>query len=261
MQDTVFGIHAVRILLRRRPADVAALYVASTRRDGRIAALVALALPHRIEVSELPLEELGLLARGGKHQGVVAWLRSHVTKASTGVDQLGALIAQHHAEGTRTLLLALDGVQDPHNLGACWRSAGAAGAHGLIIPQRRSAPVNATVKKVASGASELVPCCDVPYLARTRERLAADGVRLVGAVADAKRTLYDVDLCEPTAFVLGAESRGLRRLTAEKCDALVRIPMPGLLESLNVSVAAGVLLFEAIRQRGCFGGGARSEPL
>ena len=256
----VVGIHPVRVLLRRRPAEIERLHVLAVRQDPRVNELRSLASTHGIPIVDLSAEAIAALAHGQKHQGVVAQLREETGQASSGQAQLDSLLTQHRAQGTSSLFLVLDGVQDPHNLGACWRSAGAAGAHALVIPDRRSAPVNATVRKVASGASEFVPCFSVSNLSRALERLAADGVRLIGASACAKQTVYDVNLCEPVAFVVGGESRGLRRLTKEKCDSLVRIPMPGPLESLNVSVAAGVMMFEAVRQRPDFLDRADANP-
>jgi 23S rRNA (guanosine2251-2'-O)-methyltransferase len=177
------------------------------------------------------------------HQGVVAAVRP-----LPGWDEHQLLQSLSHTEG-HPLLLVLDGVTDPHNLGACLRSADAAGAHAVLIPRDRAATVDATVRKVAAGAAEFVPVASVTNLARCLDQLKERGIWVVGTDGAAPQTLYAADLKRPLALVLGAEGSGMRRLTRERCDFLVRIPMAGHVESLNVSVAAGVALFEARRQR------------
>ena len=192
--------------------------------------------------------ELDRLSGGARHQGVVARLAGR--SRSYDETDLPALLA---AMEKPALLLVLDGVQDPHNLGACLRSAAAAGVHAVIAPADRAAGLNATVRKVASGGADLVPFVPVTNLARTLRGLQEQGVWIVGAAGEADDTLYAVDFTLPTAIVLGAEEKGLRRLTREVCDRLARIPMASGMESLNVSVAAGIFLFEARRQRGANG--------
>jgi 23S rRNA (guanosine2251-2'-O)-methyltransferase len=196
-----------------------------------------------ISIEETSGDALDRLAGHDHHQGVVARCRPAVERNEA---ELPAFVSG--VSGT-PLLLVLDGIQDPHNLGACLRSADAAGAHAVILPRDNSAPVTTVVRKVASGAADTVPLFRVPNLARTLEVLKDSGVWLVGMVGEADQDLYDVDLTGPIALVLGAEGEGLRRLTREKCDHLARIPMAGAVESLNVSVAAGICLFEAARQR------------
>jgi 23S rRNA (guanosine2251-2'-O)-methyltransferase len=196
-----------------------------------------------VRVQSVPGEVLDRLVGEVTHQGAVASVRP--LKAWDEHDLIEAL--SQIAEDP--LLLILDGVTDPHNLGACLRSADAAGAHAVLIPKDRAAAVDAVVRKVAAGAAEFVPVASVTNLARTMERLKERGVWLVGTDGEAPQSLYAADLKRPLALVLGAEGSGMRRLTRERCDFLVRIPMAGQVESLNVSVAAGVALFEARRQR------------
>lgn len=244
--ELIHGLHAVAAALKYEPEQVRGLWVERQRRDGRIQALLDRASGHGVAVHRADRAELDRLSGDARHQGVVA--RLAVRRPTHGENDLPALLAA--GEGA-PLLLALDGVQDPHNLGACLRSAAAAGVRAVIAPADRAAGLNATVRKVASGAAEIVPFVPVTNLARTLRGLREQGVWLVGAAGDAEHTLYEVDFTPPTAIVLGAEEKGLRRLTREVCDRLARIPMAGGgVESLNVSVAAGVFLFEARRQRG-----------
>jgi len=196
-----------------------------------------------LAIQEVQGQTLDRLAEGGHHQGVV--LRRRLPKA-LGEDDLAGLLGRR---GGEPLLLVLDGVEDPHNLGACLRTADAAGAHGVIIPLHRGVGLTATVCKVASGAAEAVPLIQARNLARVLRRLQEENIRLVGTAGDAEQTLFEVDLTGPLALVMGGEGRGLRRLTREHCDVVARIPMVGRVESLNVSVAAGICLYEAVRQR------------
>lgn len=239
----VFGLHAVRSLLQRHPARVTLLLVLESRSDVRIEELLELADKANVPVRRVARQELDERAPGVSHQGVVA-----ETGSSPGLgenDLQGFLDSLERPP----FLLVLDGVQDPHNLGACLRSADAAGVDAVIIPKDRSAPLNATVRKVACGAAETVSVIRVTNLARTLRLIRDSGVWLYGAAGDAPQTLYDVDLGGPLALVLGGEGKGLRRLTREHCDGLVSIPMAGSVSSLNVSVATGICLFEARRQR------------
>jgi 23S rRNA (guanosine2251-2'-O)-methyltransferase len=250
----VIGFHAVTARLRHAPDSVREIYFDSRRRDPRMRTLLDLARGRRLRVIEADGERLDGLARGGRHQGVVA----RVEQGARAGD-LGELLEDLTEPA---LLLVLDGVQDPHNLGACLRVADACGAHAVIVPRDRAVGITATVEKVASGAAETVPFFPVTNLARTLRELKERGVWVVGAAEEAGKDLYGARLQGPLAWVLGAEGEGLRRLTAETCDELVSIPMHGAVESLNVSVAAGICLFESRRQRRAAGSpGDASKPL
>ncbi|HQR52208.1 MAG TPA: 23S rRNA (guanosine(2251)-2'-O)-methyltransferase RlmB [Burkholderiales bacterium] len=239
----MFGFHAVRSCIRQNPAGVATLYVQAGRDDVRMRDLVATAGQAGLRVLTVERERLDRLAGHTRHQGVVASVLASDHRPDLG-DILGALTEP-------ALLLVLDGVQDPHNLGACLRVADGLGAHAVIVPKDRSVGLTPTVAKVACGASETVPYVAVTNLARTLRALQEQGVWIVGADAAGTANLGDgdLDLRGALAWVLGAEGEGLRRLTRETCDALVRIPMIGTVESLNVSVAAGICLYESRRQR------------
>ena len=244
MADPVaYGLHAVRILLARSPARVRRVIVAGGREDGRIAEIRALAERAGVKVATAAEAELDKLAEGGRHQGVVAEVTPRSGDPETQLEE--AL----EASVGPPLLLVLDGVQDPHNLGACLRSADAAGACAVIVPRDRAAGLTPVVRKVAAGAAETVPLVSVVNLARTLRDLKDRGIWLVGTDDTASSALYEADLAGPLALVMGSEGEGMRRLTRECCDQLVSIPMAGTVESLNVSVAAGVALFEAVRQR------------
>ena len=210
-------------------------------------ALLTLARNQGVSISQAEKSDLdGLVS--GRHQGVVAVLYAGVTADAIGMMAEGELI-DRVTQSAEALLLILDGVTDPHNLGACLRSADAAGVTAVIFPKDKSADVNDVARKVASGAAEAVPWVRVTNLARTIESLQQAGVWVIGTDGDAETTLYDQDLTGPCALVLGSEGSGMRRLTRERCDFVVRLPMSGSVSSLNVSVAAGVCLFEAVRQR------------
>jgi 23S rRNA (guanosine2251-2'-O)-methyltransferase len=243
--SVAYGIHAVRVLLQRAPQRVRQLWLSSSRDSAaRLQELRTLAQQADVVCAEADDAQLGRLADGERHQGVVVELLPRAEDPETVLEE--AL----EALGTQPpLLLVLDGVTDPHNLGACLRSADAAGVAAVIAPRDRAAGITPVVRKVAAGAAETVPLVQVVNLARTLRDLKERGVWLVGTADDAPRTLYDVDLSGPTALVLGSEGEGMRRLTREACDELVSIPMAGAVESLNVSVATGVALFEAVRQR------------
>ena len=210
-------------------------------------ALLTLARNQGVSISQAEKSDLdGRVS--GRHQGVVAVLYAGVTADAIGMMAEGELI-DRVTQSAEALLLILDGVTDPHNLGACLRSADAAGVTAVIFPKDKSADVNDVARKVASGAAEAVPWVRVTNLARTIESLQQAGVWVIGTDGDAETTLYDQDLTLPCALVLGSEGSGMRRLTRERCDFVVRLPMSGSVSSLNVSVAAGVCLFEAVRQR------------
>ena len=237
----LFGFHAVTVRLKTAPQSVRELHVDPTRRDARMRQFVQRAHEVGVRVIDSDDDNLQRLCGTHRHQGVVARV-DPVFQARTLAEVLEDV-------SDEPLLLLLDGVTDPHNLGACLRVADGAGAHAVIAPKDHAVGVNATVAKVASGAAETVPYLMVTNLARCITELKAQQVLVVGAADDAPATLYEADLRGPLAIVLGAEGKGLRQLTRTSCDALVRIPMHGAVESLNVSVAAGVCLFEARRQR------------
>jgi 23S rRNA (guanosine2251-2'-O)-methyltransferase len=238
----VCGFHAVRMALEKHPRDLEGVWLSASRADARVADIERLAQSAGVAVHRVERDDLDRLAGEARHQGVAAKRRR---ASAVGEDDLSALLAQ----AERPLVLALDGVQDPHNLGACLRSAAAAGAQAVLVPRDNSAPLTAVALRAAAGAAEIVPVIPVTNLARALRALKELGVWVYGASHDADATLYEADLSGPVALVLGGEGRGLRRLTREHCDGLVRIPMPGAVESLNVSVAAGVCLFEVVRQR------------
>jgi 23S rRNA (guanosine2251-2'-O)-methyltransferase len=237
----LFGFHAVTVRLKTAPDSVIEVHVDATRRDARMRQFVERARAAGAKIVDSDDERLTRLAGGSRHQGVVA--RVNAVAASHSLDDV-----LDRAEGP-PLVLVLDGVTDPHNLGACLRVADGAGAHAVIAPKDHAVGINATVAKVASGAAETVPYLMVTNLARTLGELKERDIRVVGTSEDAERTLYDIDLSGPVALVLGAEGPGMRQLTRKTCDELVRIPMAGAVESLNVSVAAGVCLYEVLRQR------------
>jgi 23S rRNA (guanosine2251-2'-O)-methyltransferase len=242
-ESIVCGLHAVLTALQQHPDRVAGVWVSAERADRRIGQVLDAARANRIKFHRVPRAKLDDMADGQRHQGVVARMQS----ASTGrAPELDSFLADlDHPP----LLLILDGVQDPHNLGACLRVADGAGADAVVIPRDRAAPVTAAARRAASGAAETVPLFQVVNLGRTLETLKRAGLWLYGAAQDASEELYRADLRGPAGFILGGEESGLRRLTRERCDKLVRIPMAGKVESLNVSVAAGVMLYEAVRQR------------
>lgn len=239
----VFGIHAVEAALKQ--SSVAELWLAQGQRpNARLARLTDEARRAGVRVVQHPREALDELAQGERHQGVVAHLEGQSAPRQRDLMQL--LDALDHPP----FLLVLDGVTDPHNLGACLRSANAAGVDAVIVPKDKAAGLTPVVRKVACGAAEMTPFYQVTNLARTLRELQQAGVWLVGAAGEAEASLYETDLRGPLALVLGSEGKGLRRLTREHCDLLVKIPMAGQVESLNVSVATAVCLFEALRQRG-----------
>lgn len=237
----VYGFHAVLARLRADPSSVLELYVDASRHDARIRDVAATAERAGVKVLKVPSKRLDGFCGSGRHQGVLA--RVEVKSLSHSLDDI-----LDEAKGP-PLLLLLDGVTDPHNLGACLRVANAAGANAVVAPKDRAAGISAAVSKVASGAAEATPYLMVTNLARTIEELKERAIWVVGTDGGAEQSLYEADLPEAIAWVLGAEGEGMRRLTRERCDTLVRIPMRGEVESLNVSVAAGVALFESVRRR------------
>ena len=244
MTDNIItGLHAVLAALKNNRVQVEEIWVNEAREDKRVGEVVAAARAARVKVHQSPKAALDRMADGVRHQGVIARLRAMAARTEP---QLETFLADLPAA---PLLLVLDGVQDPHNLGACLRSADAAGAHGVIVPREHTAPLSAVARRAASGAAESIPVFQVVNLARCLRHLKDAGLWLVGASHDADVDIYHADLKRPTALVLGGEGKGLRRLTREHCDVLARIPMTGSVSSLNVSVAAGICLFEAVRQR------------
>ena len=240
--ERVYGVHAVEALLRHHPKRVKQIWLAEKRNDPRVQALIELAGQSRIPVGLAERRELDAWVEG-VHQGVVAEVSPSQVWGEAMLDEL-----LDRAEGP-PLLLVLDGVTDPHNLGACLRTADAAGALAVIVPKDKSATLNATVRKVACGAAEVVPLVAVTNLARTLAKLQQRGLWVVGTAGEAELELYEHDMTGQTILIMGAEGKGMRRLTREHCDYLVRLPMAGSVSSLNVSVATGVCLFEALRQR------------
>jgi len=237
----IHGFHAVGAKLRQDPEAVFEIFVAGQRGDARAKELVARAEAAGVRVMPVDAQRLDGMAGTHRHQGVVARIDAR-QRALKVADVLEGLTEP-------ALLLVLDGVTDPHNLGACLRVADAAGAHAVIAPRDRAVGLNATAAKVASGAADTVPYITVTNLARALRELKEAGVWVVGTAGDASASLYETKLDGPVALVLGAEGEGMRRLTRETCDEVMQIPMAGTVESLNVSVASGVCLFEAVRQR------------
>ena len=231
------------MLIERHPERVRRVLLIGGRDAGRVAELRAAATAAGIAVANADAVQLDRLAEGERHQGAVAELNPRSGDPETQLEE--AL----EAAGKAPLLLVLDGVTDPHNLGACLRSADGAGVSAVIAPRDRAAGLTPVVRKVAAGAADTLPFVQVVNLARTLRELKDRGVWIVGTTGDATKSVYDVDLTGPIALVMGSEGEGMRRLTRECCDELVHIPMAGAVESLNVSVATGVVLFEAARQR------------
>jgi 23S rRNA (guanosine2251-2'-O)-methyltransferase len=236
----VFGFHAVLARLRANPRSVVEIFLDETRQDARAKDLATVAERSGVRLMRVPTKRLDGFYGGGRHQGVVA--RVEVASLEKSLDEI--------LDGVeKPLLLVLDGVTDPHNLGACLRVANAAGAHAVIAPRDRAAGITPAVSKVASGAAEATPYLMVTNLARTLAELKERNIWIVGAEERAKEDVFSANLPDAVAWVLGAEGEGMRRLTRETCDLLVRIPMRGEVESLNVSVSAGVCLFESVRRR------------
>jgi len=238
----IFGFHTVLARLRAEPKSVLEVFLDEARKDARAKDFAAQVERAGARLMRVPAARLEGMAGGGRHQGVVARVQAHTQKQT-----LEELLESLQVP---PLLLVLDGITDPHNLGACLRVANAAGAHAVIAPKDHAAGINATVSKVASGAAEITPYFMVTNLARTLADLKDRNIWIVGSDEKADMTLFNADLPSSIAWVLGAEGAGMRRLTRESCDLRVRIPMGGAVESLNASVAAGICLFESVRRRG-----------
>ncbi|WP_085315061.1 23S rRNA (guanosine(2251)-2'-O)-methyltransferase RlmB [Derxia lacustris] len=237
------GFHAVTARLRHAPASIRQLYVEQSRRDRRMQDFIARATEAGLKPTPVDAARINGVAGNDRHQGVVAVV-DEIEIARTLDDVLDLL-----PQGEDALLLVLDSITDPHNLGACLRVADGAGAHAVVAPKDRAAGLSGVVAKAASGAAESVPYVVVTNLARSLREMKDAGLRIIGTTDDAPKTIFEADLSGPIALVLGAEGEGMRRLTRDTCDELVSIPMAGAVESLNVSVASGVCLYEALRQR------------
>ena len=244
---TVCGLHAVKASIEASPQEAQRLLVDRKRRDRRMQSLIDLAKHHSVKLEFVSREELENQAGGQVHQGVV--LLTRATKQH-GENDLDELIGN---AGQSPLVLVLDGITDPHNLGACMRTADAAGVDIVIAPRDKAVGITATVRKAASGATESVPFIQVTNLSRTLKQLQQAGLWVTGTAMSGV-SLYEADLTGPRVIVMGSEGKGMRRLTQEHCDQLVHIPMSGKVESLNVSVATGVVLYEVVRQRLSQGG-------
>ncbi len=244
-ESVVYGLHAVRKLLQLNPERARRLRV-SGKRNKRLDQLVALARKQGVGVETVDRADLDRLAGSDRHQGCVLELSEAATPSLSLQQALQDI-------GPESLFLVLDGVTDPHNLGACLRSADAAGVKAVIVPKDRAVGLTPVVRKVAAGAAESVPLIEVTNLSRALQQLQQAGVWIVGTTGEAETSLYDQNFSGALALVMGAEGEGMRRLTAEHCDYLVKLPMQGQVESLNVSVATGICLYELNRQCGRFG--------
>jgi len=240
--EFIYGIHAVKAVLEREPERFIEAYVLKGRQDDRLMPILNDLQVCGVSIQQMTRKTLDDKANGANHQGIIARVKAAKQLNENDID---GILAQYESP----LLLVLDGVTDPHNLGACLRNADAAGAAAIIVPKDRSAPMNATVSKVACGAAEVVPLIRVTNLARTMRTLQEQGIWFVGTAGEATHDIYQAKLTGPLAIVMGAEGDGMRRLTRETCDDLIKIPMAGSVSSLNVSVASGICLFEAVRQR------------
>ena len=240
----LFGFHAITIRLKTAPQSVIEIHVDTSRRDQRMRQFAERATAAGAKLVDSTDTQLQKMCGTHRHQGVVARVQPVALSHS-----LDDTLDELDSVGGNPLLLVLDGITDPHNLGACLRVADGAGAHAVIAPKDHAVGVNATVSKVASGAAETVPYFMVTNLARTLNELKDRNIRVIGTSDTATKSIYDIDLSGPAALVLGAEGAGMRQLTGKTCDELVSIPMRGAVESLNVSVASGVCLYEALRQR------------
>jgi len=239
--EIIFGFHSVESIIRNDPINILQLMVEKNRHDKRITQLVNYAESQGISVEYLKKTDLQKQADSHKTQGVAVRYKSSAKVEGKSLEDI--------MQKENVFLLVLDGVTDPHNLGACLRTADAAGVDAVIVPKDRAAGLTPTARKVACGAAESMAFFQVTNLARTLKLLHENEIRIVGAAGEAENNLYDIELTGKLALIMGAEEKGMRRLTRESCDQLVKMPMLGQVESLNVSVATGVCLFEAVRQR------------
>lgn len=245
-EELIFGIHAVNALINRAPERFIEIFLLKGREDDRLMPIINLSRKYGIGAQLVSRKVLDDKSDGEQHQGVVARIRPGKSYTENDLDDI--LLAAEK-KSLAPFLLILDGVTDPHNLGACLRNADAAGVQAIIVPKDNAAQITPTVRKVAVGAAESVPLVQVTNLARTMKHLQQQGVWIVGTAGETDTCLYDVKLAGPIALVMGAEGKGMRRLTRENCDQLVKLPMAGDVSSLNVSVATGICLFEMVRQR------------
>ncbi|GAA5215656.1 23S rRNA (guanosine(2251)-2'-O)-methyltransferase RlmB [Corallincola platygyrae] len=240
--DLIFGIHAVTAALKKSPEQFIELYLLKGRLDEKLTEIVNLGRKNGVSVQQMSRKALDDKTRGATHQGVVARIKPAPMLNEHDLDRI-------LESSDQPFLLILDGVTDPHNLGACLRCADAAGVDAVVVPKDKSATLNATVRKVACGAAESVPLVAVTNLARAMRQLQEAGVWIIGTAGETDQNLYQTKLNGPIAIAMGAEGKGLRRLTREHCDELVKLPMAGSVSSLNVSVATGICLYEVVRQR------------
>ena len=240
--ELIFGFHSVEAILAKEPERFLEIYALKGREDKRLNLVIDQARKFGISVQFMQRKALDNKANGEQHQGIIANVKAARMYNEKDLDEI---IAREETP----FLLVLDGITDPHNLGACLRSADAAGVHAIIVPKDKSAKLNGTARKVACGAAETVPLVQVTNLARTLREIKDAGVWVVGTAGETDTELFDANLTGPMAVVMGAEGDGMRRLTREHCDLLVKIPMAGTVSSLNVSVATGICLFEVLRQR------------
>ncbi|RZF88704.1 23S rRNA (guanosine(2251)-2'-O)-methyltransferase RlmB [Pseudoalteromonas sp. S4488] len=240
--ELIFGFHSVEAILAKEPERFLEIYALKGREDKRLNPVIDQARKFGISVQFMQRKALDNKANGEQHQGIIANVKAARMYNEKDLDEI---IAREETP----FLLVLDGITDPHNLGACLRSADAAGVHAIIVPKDKSAKLNGTARKVACGAAETVPLVQVTNLARTLREIKDAGVWVVGTAGETNTELFDANLTGPMAVVMGAEGDGMRRLTREHCDLLVKIPMAGSVSSLNVSVATGICLFEVLRQR------------
>jgi 23S rRNA (guanosine2251-2'-O)-methyltransferase len=246
-QEWLYGIHAIESVIQREPERLIELFVLKGRDDKSIHSIVTQARKFGASVQFCQRKTLDDKVDGGQHQGVVAKVKP---AKQFNENDLAAIVESRVASGKNPFLLILDGVTDPHNLGACLRTADAAGVDAVVVPKDKSAALTPVVRKVACGAADVIPLVQVTNLARTLRDLQQAGVWIVGTAGEAENNIYDCKLIGPMALVMGAEGKGMRRLTREHCDELIKLPMAGSVSSLNVSVATGVCLYEIVRQRG-----------
>jgi 23S rRNA (guanosine2251-2'-O)-methyltransferase len=245
-EELVFGIHAVNALINAAPERFIEIWLLKGREDDRMMPIINLSRKYGIGSQMVSRKVLDDKSEGEQHQGVVARVRPGRSYTENDLDDM---ILAAEKKSIAPFFLILDGVTDPHNLGACLRNADAAGVQAIIVPKDNAAQITPTVRKVAVGAVESVPLVQVTNLSRTMKQLQQQGVWIVGTAGETDTCLYDVKLSGPMALVMGAEGKGMRRLTRENCDQLVKLPMAGSVSSLNVSVATGICLFEMVRQR------------
>lgn len=243
MQQTIYGINPVLEILRSNPQKIHTIFLPAGELTGRKKLIHSLARQHNVKIQRVPIHKFETLAGAVVHQGVIAEI------AAGEYQDLEALLEAWEASREKALFVALDGIEDPHNFGAIIRTAHVVGAHGVIVPKHRSAPLTSAAAKASAGASALTPICRVPNLVSTLQVLKEKGIWIVGTAEHAPQSLYDIDLTPDLAVVIGSEGKGMRDLIKRNCDFLVSIPTRGGIQSLNASVAAGVVLFEVLRQR------------